>query len=125
MTLAVKYKHNHYFLEHKMEYDPHEAINYIYTNAPEYAKAKGQLAQLEAYKSSLKAIMMKKSSEQSLGGQEREAYSSQEYQDLCVAIGKATEDAETLKWQITAATMRFDAWRTEQASNRNLEKMTR
>jgi hypothetical protein len=107
------------------EYDPHEAINYIYTNAPEYAKAKGQLAQLEAYKSSLKAIMMKKSSEQSLGGQEREAYSSQEYQDLCVAIGKATENAETLKWQITAATMRFDAWRTEQASNRNLEKMTR
>ena len=107
------------------EYDPHEAINYIYTNAPEYAKAKGQLAQLEAFKSSLKAIMMKKSIEQSLGGQEREAYASQQYQDLCKAIGKATEDAETLRWQITAATMRFDAWRTEQASNRNLEKMTR
>lgn len=107
------------------EYDPHEAINYIYMNAPEYAKAKGQLAQLEAYKSSLKAIMMKKSNENSLGGQEREAYASQEYQDLCVAIGKATEDAESLKWKITSATMRFDAWRTEQASNRNLEKMTR
>ena len=79
------------------EYDPHEAINYIYINAPEYAKAKGQLAQLEAYKSSLKAIMMKKSMENSLGGQEREAYASQEYQDLCVAIGKATEDAEFCK----------------------------
>jgi len=35
------------------EYDPHEAINYIYTHAPKYAEAKGQLAQLEAYKSSL------------------------------------------------------------------------
>ena len=107
------------------EFDPHDSINYIYTNAPEYAKAKGQLAQLEAYKSSLKAIMMKKSSEQSLGAQEREAYASQQYQDLCVAIGEATEQAEALKWKITAATMRFDAWRTEQASNRNLEKMTR
>jgi hypothetical protein len=107
------------------EYDPHEAINYIFTNAPEYAKAKGQLAQLEAYRHSLRSIMMKKSSEQSLGGQEREAYASQEYQDLCVAIGTATEQAEALKWKITAATMRFDAWRTEQASNRNLEKMTR
>lgn len=107
------------------EFDPHDAINFIYTTAPEYAKAKGQLAQLEAYRHSLKAIMMKKSSEQSLGAQEREAYASQEYQDLCVAIGKATEDAELLKWQITSATMRFDAWRTEQASNRNLEKMTR
>ena len=106
------------------EYDPHEAINYIYMNAPEYAKAKGQLAQLEAYKSSLKAIMMKKSSEQSLGGQEREAYASQDYQDLCVAIGKATEDAEKLKWQLEAAKMRFQAWQTESANNRQLEKFT-
>jgi hypothetical protein len=107
------------------EFDPHDAINFIYTTAPEYARAKGQLAQLEAFKSSLKSIKMKQSSEQSLGAQEREAYSSQEYQDLCTAIGEATEQAEALKWKITAATMRFDAWRTEQASNRNLEKMTR
>jgi hypothetical protein len=106
------------------EYDPHEAINYIYMNAPEYAKSKGQLAQLETYKSSLKAIMMKKSSEQSLGGQEREAYASQDYQDLCVAIGKATEDAEKLKWQLEAAKMRFQAWQTESANNRQLEKFT-
>jgi hypothetical protein len=106
------------------EYDPHEAINFIYTNAPEYAKAKGQLAQLETYKSSLKAIMMKKSHEQSLGGQEREAYASQDYQDLCVAIGKATEDAEKLKWQLEAAKMRFQAWQTESANNRQLEKFT-
>jgi hypothetical protein len=106
------------------EYDPHEAINYIYMNAPEYAKAKGQLAQLETYKSSVKAIMMKKSSEQSLGGQEREAYASQEYQDLCVAIGKATEDTEKLKWQLEAAKMRFQAWQTESANNRQLEKFT-
>jgi len=108
-----------------MEFDPHDSINFIYTTAPEYAKAKGQLAQLEAYKSSLKSIMMKKSNENSVTAQEREAYASQEYQDLCVAIGTATEQAEALKWKITAATMRFDAWRTEQASNRNLEKMTR
>ena len=106
------------------EYDPHEAINYIYMNAPEYAKAKGQLAQLETYKSSVKAIMMKKSNEQSLGGQEREAYASQDYQDLCVAIGKATEDAEKLKWQLEAAKMRFQAWQTESANNRQLEKFT-
>ena len=106
------------------EYDPHEAINYIYMNAPEYAKAKGQLAQLEAYRHSLRSIMMKKSSEQSLGAQEREAYASQDYQDLCLAIGKATKDAEKLKWQLEAAKMRFQAWQTESANNRQLEKFT-
>jgi hypothetical protein len=106
------------------DYDPHEAINYIFTHAPEYAKAKGQLAQLEAYKSSLKAIMMKKSNEQSLGGQEREAYACQEYQDLCTAIGVATEETEKLKYQLEAAKMRFQAWQTESANNRQLEKFT-
>ena len=106
------------------EYDPHEAINFIYTHAPNYAKAKGQLAQLEAYRHSLRSIMMKKSSEQSLGAQEREAYASQDYQDLCLAIGKATEDAEKLKWQLEAAKMRFQAWQTESANNRQLEKFT-
>jgi len=40
-----------------MDFDPHDSINFIYTNAPKYAVAKGQLAQLEAYKSSLKALM--------------------------------------------------------------------
>lgn len=106
------------------EYDPHEAINFIFTHSPAFARAKGQLAQLEAYKSSLKAIMMKKSNETSLGGQEREAYASQEYQDLCVAIGVATEETEKLKYQLESAKMRFQAWQTESANNRQIERLT-
>lgn len=107
------------------EYDPHEAIDFIFKTAPQYAKASGELAQLEAFRHSLKAIKMAQTDEQSLGGQEREAYRSQEYQDLCKAIGVATENKEALKWQLEAARMRVDIWRTEQASNRNLEKLTR
>ena len=107
------------------EYDPNDAIDFIFKTAPLYAKAKGSLAELETFKSSLKAIKMAQTDEQSLGAQEREAYRSQEYQDLCKAIGIATEQSETLKWQLEAAKMRFEAWRTEQATNRNIEKMTR
>jgi hypothetical protein len=54
-----------------------------------------------------------------------EAYASQEYQDLCKAIGIATEQAEALRWQLEAAKMRFEAWRTTEASNRNIERLTR
>ena len=106
------------------EYDPHEAINYIFTHAPEFARAKGQLAELEAFRHSLRSIMMKKSNEQSLGAQEREAYASQEYQDLCKAIGIATEETEKLKYQLEAAKMRFQAWQTESANNRQIERLT-
>ena len=34
--------------------DPNDCVDYLYEYAPEYAKAKGELAELEAYKSSLK-----------------------------------------------------------------------
>ena len=107
------------------EHDPHEPINYILSNRRKAAEAKGRLAGLEAYKSSLRAILMKKSNEQSLGAQEREALASQEYQDLCKAIGIATEQKEALRWQLEAAKMRFEAWRTQQANDRNLERLTR
>ena len=107
------------------DYSPHPAIEYIWDNAPHYAKAKGELAHLEAFKSSLKAILMKKSGETTAAAQEREAYAHQDYQNLCVAIGAATEKAELLKWRLTSAQLRFDAWRSEQASNRQIEKLTK
>jgi hypothetical protein len=104
------------------EIDPNACINTIWELAPLYAQAKGELAELEAYKHSLKAIMMKKSSEQSLGGQERESYASQEYQDHCKAIGYATEKAELLKWKIMCAQMRHETYKVEQANQRAFER---
>lgn len=105
-----------------MSFDPHEAVDYIYRNAPEYAKAKGELAYLEAYKSSLKAILMKKSGENTAAAQEREAYAHEEYQTLCRGLGEATEAVELLKWRMTSAQMRLDAWRTESSNNRQMDK---
>ena len=105
--------------------DPNDCVDYLYNFAPQYAKAKGELAELEAYKSSLKAIMMKKSNEQTIGAQEREAYASQEYQDLCKNINTATYNTELWKYRLEAAKMRFEAWRTQEASNRNLERLTK
>jgi hypothetical protein len=108
-----------------MDFDPNDAIEYIYKNAPKYGAAKGRVAELDAYRHSLKAIMMSRSTESTIGGQEKAAYASEEYQNLCKAIGEATEAAETLKWRLESARMKFEAYRTEQASNRNLERLTR
>ena len=106
------------------EYNPNDAITFIYEKAPEFAKAKGELAQLETFKHSLKAIKMAQSDQSTMAAKEMEAYRSPEYQELCKAIGAATEQAEKLKWQLEAAKMRFEAWRTEQANNRFIEKAT-
>ena len=106
------------------EFNPNDAIEFIYKTAPDYAKAKGELAQLETFKHSLKAIKMAQAEGPSIAAKEMEAYRSPEYQELCKAIGTATEQAEKLKWQLEAAKMRFEAWRTQEASNRHIEKMT-
>jgi hypothetical protein len=105
--------------------DQHDAIDYIYTTAPKYGEAKGRVAELEAYRHSLKAIMMSKSTETTIGGQEKAAYASEEYQNLCKAIGEATEAAETLKWRLESAKMRFEAYKVEQYNNRQIEKITK
>ena len=107
------------------EYDPNDAIDFIFKTAPLYAKAKGNLSQFEAFKHSLKAIEMSKSEANTIGGKEMDAYKSQPYQELCEAIGLATEEAEALKWQLEAAKMRFELYRTQEASNRNIERMTK
>mgnify|MGYP003334941178 CR=1 FL=1 len=51
--------------------------------------------------------------------------SSQEYLDFCEEIDKATANKVLLKLEIAQAQMEFEAWRTEQATNRNIERMTR
>ena len=105
--------------------DPHKAVDYILKHANEFAAAKAQRIYLEEYRKSLKAILMKRSMESAIGAQEREAYASQEHQDLCKAIGAATYKTEMWKFRLEAAKLRFEAWRTQEASNRTLEKLTR
>jgi hypothetical protein len=107
------------------EYDPNDAVEFIFKKAGAYAAAKGRLAEIEAYKSSLRSIKMAQSGESSLGAQEREAYRSPEYQELCKAIGLATEQTEALRWQLEAAKMRFMMYQTESANNRQVEKFLR
>ena len=99
-----------------------KAIQFIWDNAPKYAKARQELAELEAFKSSLKAIEMKKHPNLSVTAQEREAYASAEYVQLCEGIGQATYEVELLKWRLLTAQMKFDAWRSEQANNRIMDK---
>jgi hypothetical protein len=69
-----------------------KAIQFIWENAPKYAKARQDLAELESFKSSLKAIEMKKHLDLPVSAQEREAYASEEYQQLCKALGEATRN---------------------------------
>jgi len=107
------------------EFNPHNAFDTLERIKNEYAKAEGLFAGLDAKKKAIIAVMMKKSNENALGAQEREAYASAEYAEYCEQINKAMANRTLLKLEVAQAQMEFEAWRTEQATNRNIERMTR
>jgi hypothetical protein len=106
------------------ERDPHKAVDYIIANANKFAKAKAERVYLEEYRKSLKALLMKRSLEESIGAQEREAYAHQEYRDLLQGLKSAVEVEEKLRWDLIAAQARVEIWRTEQANLRAEGKVT-
>lgn len=100
---------------------PHQAVDFIIKKAPEFAKAKSKRVYLEEFRKSKKALLMKDALLQGIeaaNAQEREAYSHPEYLQLLQGLAAAIEIEETLKWQLEAARMRTDIWRTEQANAR-------
>ena len=107
--------------------EPNKAVDYILKHSADYAKAKSQRVFLEEFRKSKKALLMKDALAQGIeaaNAQEREAYAHPEYQELLKGLAAAIEIEESLKWNLEAARMRCDIWRTEQANNRMTEKVT-
>ena len=104
--------------------DPNKAVDYIIKKAPEFAAAKSQRVYLEEYRKSLKSILMQQSGSQSLGAQERDAYAHDDYLELLEGLRAAVEIEEKLRWELIAAQERINLWRTEQANNRMVERVT-
>jgi hypothetical protein len=100
---------------------PYKAIEFILEQAPKYAVAKSQRIYLEEFRKTKKALLMKDAMTKgfdSAVAQEREAYAHSEYQELLQGLAAAIEQEETLKWKLSAAQMKSDIWRSEQASER-------
>lgn len=104
------------------EVDPHEAVDYILKHAGKFAKAKAERVYIEEFRKSKKAILMKRSLENAIGAQEREAYAHEEYHQLLMALKEAVEIEEKLRWDMVAAQSRIEIWRSQEASNRVQER---
>ena len=68
---------------------------------------------------------MKDSTQTSIAGKEMDAFASDEYIQFCEEIEQARIKYTSLKLKIETAKMKVEVWRTEQATNRQIEKLTR
>jgi hypothetical protein len=62
--------------------------------------------------------------EEIIAAKEAYAYAHPEYRELLEGLRSAVEAEETLKWILTAADLRVQVWRTEEASNRRQDRST-
>jgi hypothetical protein len=105
--------------------DPQDAVDYMAEKAPLYAKAKAERVYLEEFRKSKKAMLMQQHGDKPIGAQEREAYAHPEYIGLLAALQVAVEAEETLRWMLVAAQTRVEVWRSQESSNRAIERTTR
>ena len=104
--------------------DPHEAIDYIIRNSKLYAKAKAKVTYLTEFRKTKKALCFQSSMKTTMAEKEADAYAHPEYQAVLEGLREAVERAETLRWMLIAAQARVDVWRSQEASNRFVDKST-
>ena len=100
---------------------PEEAAQTIRDKAPAYGEAKAQRVYLDEFRKSKKALLMKNALEmgyEAANAQEREAYADPAYLQLLKGLAAAIEREETLRWEIEAARLDVEIWRTREATNR-------
>lgn len=67
---------------------------------------------------------MKRSLENAVNAQEREAYSDPEYVQLLKGLRDAVEIEEEIRWGLVAAQARIEVWRSMEATSRAEVKAT-
>lgn len=105
--------------------DPNQAVDYILKNAEKFGKAKAARIYLEEFRKTKKALLMAQCDEKAVNAREQYAYAHPGYQQLLEGLKAAIEVEETIKWHMESARMRVDIWRSHEASNRNIERVTR
>lgn len=104
--------------------NPHDAVNFMIKNAKAYAQAKAEVTFIEQFRKSKKAILFSNAMGNTIAEKEAYAYSHPEYLDLLEGLREAVEEAERLRWLLVAAQARIDIWRSQEASNRGIDRAT-
>lgn len=102
--------------------NPHEAIDFMIKNAEAYAKAKANVTYLEEFRKSKKAMLFSAAIGNTIADRENQAYSHPDYLSVLDGLREAVEEAERLRWMLVAAQARIDVWRSQEASNRNIDR---
>jgi len=104
---------------------PENELKFIEDNFEKYQAAEERLTYLESFKNALKALLMMESHSPTVAGKEMTAYASEEYQIWCKDYAQAKSEFSALKLKIEVARMKCELWRSQEASNRMIDRTIR
>lgn len=102
--------------------DPQKHLRRMWENAPKLAQAKANRVYMEEFRKTLKAQLMKSCGVDAIGAQEREAYAHPDYASHLDALKTAVETEELLRWRMVTDQASVEVWRSQEASNRAIDK---
>lgn len=110
--------------------DVEKALDFLRANSFKAAKARAERVYLEEFRKTKKALLMKQAMVEHNGpgdlpvsAQEREAYAHPDYQEFLKGLRAGVEEDEKARFGMLAAQSIIDAWRTQQANARVMEKI--
>jgi hypothetical protein len=102
--------------------DPQKHLRRMWENAPKLAQAKANRVYLEEFRKTLKSQLMKGCGLEAIGAQEREAYAHPDYSAHLDGLKAAVEAEELLRWRMVTDQASVEVWRSQEASNRAIDK---
>jgi hypothetical protein len=94
------------------------ALNFIRDKSKELAEAKANRVYLEQFRKSKKAMLFSESTEKTIQAKESYAYAHPEYLELLEGLKEAVYHEESLKFQMKAAELKVEVWRSKNANIR-------
>ena len=102
--------------------DPQTSLQAMHDTGPLLAQARAERVYMEEYRKSLKALLMKASTQSSAAMQERDAYADASYLLHLQGLRQAVEREETLRWRMVTAQTAVEVWRSQESSARAMDR---
>ena len=98
--------------------DPHKAIDHIFRTGKLYAEAKANRVYLDQFRKSKKAMLIQESPKGKVQDRESYAYAHDDYLAILNGLKEAVELEEMYRFELKAAELRVEIYRTQQANGR-------
>jgi hypothetical protein len=102
-----------------------DALTFIKKHAVDYAKAKADRRYLEEFRKTVRARLFINATGKTVADREAWAYAHPDYETNLLGIQVAVEEEERLKWQLEAARIQCEIYRTQSANNRAMDRSAR